>query len=122
MKIWTKKNNSNAGDWSLAKNADPKGSIGLGEEEQGMDRVLDALYDSERERGLGSSSPNVTRWLGDIRKYFPAPVIQLMQKDALERLRLHQMLLQPELLETLQPDVHLVSTLLSLKSIARPNA
>lgn len=101
----------------LGQNADPQESIGMGEEEKGMDRVLDALYDSERQRGLGSSSPNVTRWLGDIRKYFPAPVVQLMQKDALERLRLHQMLLQPELLETLQPDVHLVSTLLSLKKV-----
>lgn len=101
----------------LGQKADPQDSIGMGEEDQGMDRVLDALYDSERERGLGSSSPNVTRWLGDIRKYFPAPVVQLMQKDALERLRLHQMLLQPELLETLHPDVHLVSTLLSLKKV-----
>ena len=101
----------------LGQAADPQESIGMGEEEQGMDNVLDALYDSERERGLGSSSPNVTRWLGDIRKYFPAPVVQLMQKDALERLRLHQMLLQPELLETLQADVHLVSTLLSLKKV-----
>lgn len=101
----------------LGQSSDPQESIGMGEEEKGMDRVLDALYDSERQRGLGSSSPNVTRWLGDIRKYFPAPVVQLMQKDALERLRLHQMLLQPELLETLQPDVHLVSTLLSLKKV-----
>ena len=37
-----------------------------------MDKVLEALYDNERSGGLGKSSPNVARWLGDIRTYFPA--------------------------------------------------
>jgi Mg-chelatase subunit ChlD len=82
-----------------------------------MDRVLDALYDSERSAGLGSSCPNVNRWLGDIRQYFPKSVVQVMQKDALERLKLHQMLLEPETLETVEADVHLIGTLLSLKSV-----
>lgn len=30
-----------------------------------MDNVLGALYDSDRQAGLGSSAPNVARWLGD---------------------------------------------------------
>lgn len=34
-----------------------------------MDRALEALYDSERKGGLGPSSPNVSRWLGDIRSF-----------------------------------------------------
>ena len=34
-----------------------------------MDTVLEALYDSDRSAGLGSSCPNVNRWLGDIRTY-----------------------------------------------------
>jgi Mg-chelatase subunit ChlD len=37
-----------------------------------------------------------------------------MQKDAMERLGLRQMLLEPEMLETVEPDVHLVATLISL--------
>src|SRR5689334_5557753 len=40
-----------------------------------------------------------------------------MQKDALERLNLKQMLLQPELLEAVTPDVHLVANLLALKNL-----
>jgi Mg-chelatase subunit ChlD len=59
----------------------------------------------------------VTRWLGDIRAYFPSPVVRVMQKDALERLGLEQMLLEPELLEAVEPDVHLVATLLSLARV-----
>jgi hypothetical protein len=83
----------------------------------GMDNVLEALYDSERKAGLGPSSPNVARWLGDIRTYFPTSSVQLMQKDALERLNLTQMLLEPEMLETVEPDVHLVANLLALSRV-----
>ncbi len=89
----------------------------LTEIQEGMDEVLEALYDSERKKGLGKSSPNVNRWLGDIRKYFPTSVVQMMQKDALDRLGLEQMLLEPELLESIEPDVDLVGTILSLKKV-----
>jgi hypothetical protein len=83
----------------------------------GMDNVLEALYNSERQAGLGASSPNVARWLGDIRTYFPTSSVQVMQKDALERLNLTQMLLEPEMLETVEADVHLVANLLSLSRV-----
>ena len=91
--------------------------IGLDGSDLEMDRVLQALYDSERKAGLGSSSPNVNRWLGDIRSYFPTSVVRVMQNDALHRLRLHEMLFEPETLETIEADVHLVGTLLSLKNV-----
>lgn len=83
----------------------------------GMDRALQALYESDRRGGLGSSCPNVARWLGDIRQYFPTSVVQVMQKDALQRLDLKQMLFEPELLRTVEPDVHLVTQLLALKNV-----
>ena len=82
-----------------------------------IDRTLSALYDSDQKAGLGSSAPNVARWLGDIRTYFPTSVIKIMQQDALERINLRQMLMQPELLQEVQPDVHLVANLLSLSNI-----
>ncbi|HEX7733605.1 MAG TPA: VWA domain-containing protein [Ktedonobacteraceae bacterium] len=94
---------------------------GLGGDDLGMDNVLEALYNSERNAGLGASSPNVARWLGDIRTYFPASSVQVMQKDALERLNLTQMLLQPELLETIEADVHLVANLMSLSRVIPEN-
>ncbi len=101
----------------LGKEADPSVSQPLEAEMKGIDDVLNALYDTDRTGGLGSSSPNVNRWLGDIRRYFPTSVVQVMQKDALERLNLSQMLLQPETLEAMQPDVNLVATLLSLNKV-----
>jgi hypothetical protein len=89
-----------------------------------MDRVLSQLYDADKKGkvGMGKSAPTVARWLGDIRKYFPTSVVQMLQKDALERLDLRQMLWQPELLRAVQPDVHMVANLLSLRSVLPPEA
>lgn len=97
------------------------GGEGTGNTLQGRDRAIDrsleALYDWDRRGGLGSSAPNVARWLGDIRNYFGASVVQVMQRDALERLNLHQMLLEPEMLEAIEPDVHLVADLIALNRV-----
>lgn len=101
----------------LGKQADPNNEQELSDNYAEMDAALEDLYDSERKGGLGSSSPKINRWLGDIRKYFPTQVVQIMQKDALERLGLEQMLVEPELLEAVEPDVSLVGTLLSLNKI-----
>lgn len=94
----------------------------LSDTELAIDRALGALYDAaatarDRRAGLGASSPMIARWLGDIRAYFPATVVRVMQQDALERLGLERMLLEPELLEAVEPDVNLVATLLSLGSV-----
>nr|WP_233210096.1 VWA domain-containing protein [Comamonas sp. 26] len=93
---------------------------------QEMDQTLAALYEedsklSSRKGGRGNSSPSVSRWLGDIRKYFPSQVVQVMQRDAMERLNLRELLLQPEMLENVQPDVHLVADLISLGSVIPQN-
>jgi hypothetical protein len=98
--------------------------VTLGPEDRRVDAALAALYDGgggegngPRTGGLAGSSPQVARWLGDIRRYFPTPVVQVMQRDAVERLGLTRMLLEPELLAAVEPDVHLVGTLLSLKGV-----
>ncbi len=99
--------------------------------DMGMDAALAALYNqgegeedgmgrskSKSTRGgLGSSAPKVSRWLGDIRQYFPTSVVRVLQKDAYQRLNLEQMLLEPEMLQAVEPDVHLVSTLISLNHL-----
>src|SRR3982750_395658 len=108
--------------WRLVLGGDDADGTGLSLSgaDLAMDRTLQALYDpgsNKRKGGLGASSPNVARWLGDVRTYFPASVVRVMQKDALERLDLHQMLLEPEMLASVEPDVNLIATLLSLRSV-----
>jgi Mg-chelatase subunit ChlD len=109
--------------WRLVLGGEAQECIGIGLDPatQAMDRALRALYEpgeagdgGERRGGLNASSPQVARWLGDIRTYFPTSVVRVMQQDALERLGLRRMLLEPELLAAVEPDVHLVATLLSL--------
>jgi Mg-chelatase subunit ChlD len=70
----------------------------------------------KRRGGLGASSPRVAKWLGDIREFFPTPVVQIVQKDAFERLNLKALMLEPEFLSTLEADVHLVADLIALRA------
>ncbi len=102
--------------WKLALGDDDMG--GLDERDRRLSQALSALYDGEGKKGrggLGASSPKVSRWLGDIREFFPTPVVQVIQKDAFERLNLKALMMEPEFLETLEPDVHLVADLISLR-------
>jgi Mg-chelatase subunit ChlD len=114
--------------WRLVLGSEAEGSCGgLSGGDVRMDAALAALYgggaggrsggSAARSAGLGSSAPTVARWLGDIREFFPSSVVQLMQQDAIERLNLKQLLLEPELLESVEADVHLVGTLLSLNKL-----
>ncbi len=84
-----------------------------------MDRTMAALYERgpDRRGGLGGSAPNAARWLGDIREYFPTSVVRVMQKDAIERLGMQRLLLEPEMLNAAEPDINLATTLLSLSGV-----
>lgn len=103
--------------WRLVlggEEADGIHEVALDADDVRRDEALRQLYDSERRGGLGASAPRVARWLGDIRGYFPSSVVQVMQADAMDRLGLTQLLLEPELMEAVQPDVNLVTTLVGL--------
>jgi len=107
--------------WALALGNDEERSP-LSERDRRIDMALTALYGAgggegggkKGRGGLGASAPRVARWLGDIREFFPASVVQVIQKDAFERLNLKSMLHEPEFLATFEADVHLVADLMSL--------
>lgn len=104
--------------WQLAIGGE-EGSEPLSSRDQRLNQALSALYEARgegRRGGLGASSPRVAKWLGDIREFFPTPVVQVVQRDAFERLNLKALMLEPEFLATLEADVHLVADLISLRS------
>lgn len=103
--------------WRLVLGGEAEGLADLAGADAGMDAALAALYEGPRSGGLESSAPRVARWLGDIRTYFPSTVVRVMQTDAIDRLDLRRLLLEPEVLEAVEPDVHLVSTLLALNAV-----
>ena len=99
---------------------DPADSVlpKLDPREANMDQCLTFLYEAKNQKGgREKSAPKVARWLGDIRNYFPSSVVQVMQKDAYEKLSLTSLLSQPEMLNQIQPDVHLVANLISLSHV-----
>lgn len=113
--------------WRLVLGRATEGLGELSGAEAAMDAALAALYDAgaggaggssgPRGGGLEGSAPRVARWLGDIRTYFPSSVVRVLQTDAIERLNLRQLLLEPEVLDAVEPDIHLVTTLLALSSV-----
>ncbi len=89
----------------------------LSEEDQAIDDALDALYGDGDEGGVGESAPELARWLGDIRNYFSQPVAQMLQQDALKKTNLRKLLNDPDFLNEIEPDIHLVTKLLSLSKV-----
>lgn len=81
---------------------------------QALDQLYGAGEPKSRKGGLGSSAPRVAKWLGELRDLFPTQVVQIIQRDALDRHGMKLLLLEPELLSTIEPDVSLVADLLAL--------
>lgn len=108
--------------WRLVLGAEDNESA-LSENDQRLSAALSALYGGDSNKGkkgkgsLSRSAPKVSKWLGDIREFFPAQVVQVIQNDAFERLGLKEMLMEPEFLTAIEADVHLVADLVSLRSI-----
>lgn len=102
---------------------DKNGGFSLSGEQDLMDQALAAIYNrseaggfaSGKGAGRGPSNPQITRWLGDVRTLFEKDLVMVIQSDAIERCGLSQMLFEPELLENIEPDIHLASTILMLK-------
>lgn len=97
--------------------------LGLSEEQIMMDQALAAIYNRSeaggfgqgRGAGNGPSNPKISKWLGDVRTLFEKDLVTVIQSDAIERCGLRQLIFEPELLENLEPDIGLASTLLMLK-------
>lgn len=95
-----------------------------------MDQALAAIYSRRENGGFGSSvpggrggsgggsgpsNPQISKWLGDVRSLFDKELVTVIQGDAMSRCGLKQLLFEPELLDNLEPDMNLASTILMLK-------
>lgn len=95
-----------------------------------MDQALDYLYGREYQgRGLreatgpGSLDPSqlkVVDWLGEVRELFPRDTVEVIEKHALERYGLTELVTDPQTLERLEPNQALLRTLLSLRGQLQP--
>jgi Mg-chelatase subunit ChlD len=114
----------------LGKYADQQ--LGAGGGLQGaparMDRALEYLYGREyRGRGLrgqdGQPGPGsldasqltLVTWLGEVRELFPNETAEIIEKHALERYGMTELITDPQTLEKLEPNQQLLRSLLMLR-------
>jgi len=92
--------------------------------EQRIDAALEFLYNREYERRgtrvkapgtLDPSVLDVPQWLNEIRELFPRDVVEVVEKHALDRYGLTELLADPEMLAKLQPNEDLLRLLLQFK-------
>jgi hypothetical protein len=88
-----------------------------------LDEALGFVYDQgPRKGGAAGSRPYVPRWLGLLREYFSTEIVALVQKDAIARKGLTELLLEPETLPLLDKNVDLVATLISARGLVPDRA
>lgn len=87
----------------------------LSPQDAGLDQALSELYGDSQQGGTEKAKPDLARWLDDVRRYFPESVAEVLRQDARQRRDWQKLLLQPEFLSQVEPDIHLVHQLLALK-------
>lgn len=81
-----------------------------------LDGSLDFIYgEGPKGHDLSAAMPHIPRWLADIRRYFPKDVVAVIQKDAMERRGLKQLIFEKDMLPKLERNVDLLATIVALQ-------
>lgn len=129
--------------WRLILGKGAEGSLGdmgscaLSGEMSELDEALEAIYSGDELNqdewsadpshgthgpSKGRTMPKVARWLDQIRTFFPKDVVVVLQKDAIERKGLKQLLLEPEIMANIEPSLDLAATVLAMKNMVPEKA
>ena len=94
-----------------------------------MERVLDYLYSreygdeqevrEERRGGREGSQLTVPGWLHKIKKLFPKRTVEILERHALEKYNMTELLTDPDVLRRLEPNKDLLKTILELKHMMK---
>jgi Mg-chelatase subunit ChlD len=104
---------------------------GLSGEDLERDVCLSFLYDRQygsgrnvrggdragQQGGLGESSLTVPDWINKVHELFPKQTIERLEKDALERYQLDEMVTNPEVLARARPNMTLLKAVLRTKHL-----
>ncbi|MBD5551288.1 MAG: VWA domain-containing protein [Lachnospiraceae bacterium] len=95
-----------------------------------MEEALDFLYsreyseergirEEERAGGKQASKLTVPSWLQQVKKLFPKQTVEIMERHALEKYNMTELLTDPEVLQKLEPNRELLKTILTLKHMMK---
>jgi Mg-chelatase subunit ChlD len=76
--------------------------------------------ETPRTGSLDPSSPSIVDWLGEVRELFPRETVETIERHALDRYGLTELVSDPEVLARIEPSEELLKTLLSLKGSLQP--
>jgi Mg-chelatase subunit ChlD len=109
----------------LGRFAEKRLAVPMSARDARMEAALDYLYSREyRGRGVrdrnqaGSLDPsqiNVPTWLGEVRELFPRETVEIIEKHALDRYGMTELVTDNETLEKLEPNMELLKTLLTFR-------
>jgi Mg-chelatase subunit ChlD len=97
-----------------------------------MDRVLDYLYGREyagrgvretsrdRQGGAGASALFVPEWLKGVRELFPRETVEVIERHALERYGMTELVTDEEILRKMEPSYELLKAVLSFRHLMAP--
>ena len=121
--------------WRLMLGRYADGQITFGEGSQSyvdMDNVLDYLYSREYGEdegvrdpkelmgGSGGSQLTVSKWINEVNRLFPKETIEVLEKEALDRYGMTELLTDESVLEKLEPNQELLKLILQLKGLMSP--
>lgn len=94
-----------------------------------MEEVLDYLYSreygeeqeirQERKGGSEGSQLTVPKWLHQMKRLFPKETVEVMERHALEKYNMTELLTDPEVLRKLEPNRELLKTIMELKHMMK---
>jgi Mg-chelatase subunit ChlD len=99
-------------------------------EAMAMDAAMDWLYGREdedgarnisRQGGRGGSSLTTPQWINDIHRLFPKETIERLEKDAIERYAITDIVTNPGVLERAEPNETLLKAVLRTKHLMSPD-
>jgi Mg-chelatase subunit ChlD len=114
----------------LGKYARDQLDVGMSLEQQRIENALDFLYSREyrgrgvrdeqdrtgpRSAGLDPSQLTVPSWLSEVRELFPRETVAVIEKHALDRYGLTELVTDPEILRRLEPNFDLLKMLLTFR-------
>jgi Mg-chelatase subunit ChlD len=117
----------------LGKAADEAfGSRGaLSAEDLAGDAALEWLYGQDeglaerdirgREGGLGATALTVPAWIDEVHRLFPKETIERLERDAVERYQIHEVVTNPDVLARVEPSETLLRAVLRTKHLMNPD-
>jgi Mg-chelatase subunit ChlD len=105
-------------------------AAGMSAEATARDAALDWLYqrdedldrrDVRRTAGVGASALSTVDWLDDIHRLFPRETIERLERDAVERYEILEVVTDPSVLERIEPNPTLLKAVLRTKHLMNPD-